>query len=193
MTSFIQDLGHVSVILRSDGEPAIVTMLEALRDRGGQLESVEEEVIQAAPAHSHPCVGTGERSIQTIRAQMRTLVVQLQRKVGMELTADSPILPWAVRHAAWLYNRFHKRQDTNFTPFEQVHLKEYNKPLWMFGASCKCSRPGAQLNKFDIIHRLNGVWHGARLENRRTFHWYRGLHRASNGDTTNGGGTAMGT
>ena len=40
MTSVIQDLGHASVTLRSDGELAIVAVLQALRDRVGRRESI---------------------------------------------------------------------------------------------------------------------------------------------------------
>ena len=86
---------------------------------------------------------TGERSFQTIRGQMRTLVLQLQGKIGIELPPDCP-MPWATRHAAWLHNRFHQRKDTNPTPFEKVHLKNFF---------------GAQLHKLDM-HWLNGIWLG---------------------------------
>ena len=92
ITSFIQDLAQTPVILRSDGEPATVTMLGALRDTVGGHEPIEKVIIQAAPVHPYQSMGTGERSIQTIRTPMRTLVLQLQRIVCIELPPDRPIL-----------------------------------------------------------------------------------------------------
>ena len=40
--------------------------------------------------------------------------------------------PWAGRRAAWLHNKFHKRKDTNLTPYEKVHLNRYNNTLLIF-------------------------------------------------------------
>ena len=71
-TSVSQDLGDASVTLRSDGEPAILTVLQALRTRVGRRESIEKVVLRAAPVHFKQNVGTGERSIRTIGAQMHS-------------------------------------------------------------------------------------------------------------------------
>lgn len=90
---------------------------------------------------------------------MRALLLQVTRKMGIEFEADSCLLPWAVRHAGWLYSRFNRRQDSNMTPIEKIKMARYAKPLLMFGECCICRRPGAQLNKLDL-HWLHGVWLG---------------------------------
>ena len=117
LTSFIQDSGF-------GGEPAIVAVQEGVRHRVGRHESIQKVVIQAAPVHSHQSLGTSERRIQTVRAQMRDTLVTVATGSWHR---TSSVVPSAVRHAAWLHCRFHKRQDKNLTQFEMAHLKKYNK------------------------------------------------------------------
>ena len=157
MASFVHDLGYSAVILRSDAEPSIVAFLEALKARLDRYENMKRVQLQTAPVHSHQSVGAAERFIQTIRAQMRALILDLQRRFGIEVGPTSPLLPWAARHAAWLYNRYHRRDGV--TAYERLHLTRYSKPLLIFGECCICRRPGAQLNKLEI-HWLHGIWLG---------------------------------
>ena len=100
------------MIVRSGGEPAIVALLEALRDRVGRRESSEKVIIPEAPAHSHQMMGSCE-SIQAIRAQMRTLVLQLQWKVGIELPPHSLILPRAGMRTSHRARNCTRRRTTN--------------------------------------------------------------------------------
>ena len=46
VTACSQDVEHTSVIVRSEGEPAIVAMMEALRDSDDRHESVEKGITQ---------------------------------------------------------------------------------------------------------------------------------------------------
>ncbi len=52
------------------------------------------------------------------------------------LRADDRTVTWAVRHAAWLYARFHKRVDTKQTPFQATQGKAYAKPILAFADCC---------------------------------------------------------
>ena len=76
---------HTTVVLRFDGVPAIMAVLEALHDTDGRPGSIENVVMQTALVHSNQCTGSGERSLQTVRGQMRPLVLQLQWMVAVEL------------------------------------------------------------------------------------------------------------
>ena len=159
MCSFLKELGHTRMDLRSDNEPAILAFVEAVKLKTAQYEEIETIFTTSGPRHSHQSVGGAERFVQTVRGLMRTFVVQLEEKTGMKVKPDSPILPWALRHAAWVHNRYNKQKETGLTPYEKVHLTKYQRPLLMFGEHCICRRPGAQLNKLDI-HWLRGIWLG---------------------------------
>ena len=123
---------------------------EARRDRVGRRESFETTTIQAAPVQSRQSMGFCEQRMQTIRAQLR------DTRVAVSIPPDSPILPWAARHAAWLYVSVHQRKDLTFR--RESALDKVQTHLLMFGKSCICRRPDAQLNTLDI--RWRGIWLG---------------------------------
>lgn len=60
VTSFIQELGHTRLALRTDGEPAIIAFAEAVRNRLSRHGELEHVSLQAAPLHSHQSVGAAE-------------------------------------------------------------------------------------------------------------------------------------
>ena len=95
MSKYIQDLVIVRLNLRSDGEPAIVALLESFRDRSGKHESSNKVVVVVI---LHLCTDINmwvERSVQTIRARMGT-------QAGIKLSPDTAMLPLVVGHAVWL-------------------------------------------------------------------------------------------
>ena len=56
----------------------------------------------------------------------------------------------ASRHAAWLYDRYVVREDTNLTPYEKTHMLKYQEPIVPIGEAVACKRPGAQVNKLEL-------------------------------------------
>ena len=184
MTLFIQPLGHTTFILRSDGELVIVAKLAALCGRVGRRESIEKVVMQSSTFPP-------EYGLQRTHSDDSCSSAQLCCTCNGKL-ASNFFLTGRPRHGQrgrqpGCTHVFYNRKQTNLTPFEKVHLKKYHKPRLMFGESGSCRRPGAQLNKLDS---MLAEWL-ARLERRRALHLYGRWHRASTGDTTNGGGTVM--
>ena len=77
----------------------------------------------------------------------------------MKFVATSNWWSWAVRHAAWIYNRFQVRADTRATPYAKVRLKNYAQPVLPFGELVLARRPGAHQWKSQTQF-VYGCWLG---------------------------------
>ena len=69
-------LGHTRLILKSDGEPAIVAVREALARCHGGLSTREQP-----PRGEHQANGAAEEAGRTIRDHARVLKLDLQAKL----------------------------------------------------------------------------------------------------------------
>ena len=95
----------------------------------------------------------------TIRNQVKVFKLQAEKGLGKRLSRDAAFLKWLPCHAAWAYNRFHVRRDTNLTPYEKTRLVKYQKPILMPGEAVLRRRPGAIVNKLEM-QWLEGIWIG---------------------------------
>ena len=59
---------------------------------------------------------------------------RIEKTFGIELDIDSAIIPWLIRHASWLMNRFSVKTDGR-TPYERTKGRPYNGELAGFGES----------------------------------------------------------
>ena len=115
----LKSWGHPSggsnpLILKSDGEPAVVTVREALaRCHGGRVTP------EGPPLGEQQANGTVEEAGRTIRDQARVLKVQLQVHIGREIEANEPIMPWLIRWAAMSVSRFKEGKDGK-TPYQRL-------------------------------------------------------------------------
>ena len=105
--------GRNEIILKSDGEPAIVAVREALaRCHGGQVTP------EQPPKGEHQANGLAEVTGRHIRDQVRVMKLQLQRKLGRQVLEDEPVMAWMIRWAAMSMSRFKKGRD-GFTPYQR--------------------------------------------------------------------------
>ena len=80
------------IILKSDGEPAIVAVREALaRCHGGQVTP------EQPPRGEHQANGFAEVTGRHVRGQARVLKLHLQHKIGRQVLESEPIMPWLLR------------------------------------------------------------------------------------------------
>ena len=162
LASWILELGHPKLALRSDGEPAITLLCEkvkarVLAKREGDIDAL---MLDISPRDSHQSNGAAERAIQTTRGLMRTLISHLKRNTNANITSRSAWTSWAIRHAAWLRTRFHRRKDEgNLTAYERLKNTRYHQPILIFGEMVVARRPGAHLQKFASQH-VEGLWLG---------------------------------
>ena len=125
-----------------------------------QLEHPPCEIIQQqSKRYNHQSNGGAERMVQTIRNQIKANKIQFEKNSGITITADSPLVTWLPRHAAWQYTRFHKRQDSTTTAYEKIRHMSYQSPILLVGEAVACLRPGALVNKLESAW-LEGIWLG---------------------------------
>ena len=84
----------------------------------------------APPPYSH-ANGLVENVIGRIPPLAGSLMHYMSEQVGVDFSSNSPWWSWALRHAAWLINRFSPTK--GMSPFEIVHGKEFTGKLCRFG------------------------------------------------------------
>ena len=163
MCSWLHELGHSRFILQSDGEPALVALRDAVRAKylTSSAQGVVEHIsCRVSPVGSHGSNGGAERAVQMVRGLARVYIDSVRAKTGATtLDAKSPWWTWAVRHAAWVYNRFNARPDLRCTPYTKLKWRVYAQPMVPFGELVLSRRPGAHLHKAESWF-VYGAWVG---------------------------------
>ena len=142
--AFLLECGRVqavlnSAILQSDQEDHLIALLKAAASKmGGNI------TVRQSPAYSSQSQGSVERYHRTLMGQVRTLKSQVQDNYGTNITSRHPIMPWIVRHAAYLLNRYAVHADGN-TSFFRRWNKENKTPLCEFGETVLYLLPSQRL------------------------------------------------
>ena len=144
---FIQSLGHATVELRCDAEPATLSLQRAVvnaRQRLG-LKTVERN----PPVGHHQANGYVEKAVDLIRRLACTLLDMVRHKTGCKIDVVHPLFAWSFVHAAWVRNRFavaggltayERTCNAAYTGklvaygepvFAQVHAKKKGDPKWL--------------------------------------------------------------
>ena len=127
MASFLKNLGHRKVVLKSDGEPSVVALKEAAAKETG-IDWISEE----SPVGDHQANGLAENACKEVKRQVRVLRSALEEKLSKELKDDDPALAWLPRQAGDLLSRYKKGQDGR-TPEARRCGKQWRKPAIAFG------------------------------------------------------------
>ena len=117
--------------VRSDGETAIVSVVQALASARSSVRTV----VETTPVSSFGSIGACDYYIQLLTGQVRALRLDFRRRFQLNLPVNHPLFEWLVRHSAFLLNRFHHSQPRGQkTAFELLHSKSYISSLACFGA-----------------------------------------------------------
>ena len=103
---FMEQLGYGRVVLRSDNEPAILALKEAVR-----RETNVEIVMEEAPVGDHQANGAVENAIKNVQGQFRVIKDALESRIKEKLNGEHPAVPWMVMHAASVMNRGRKDEE----------------------------------------------------------------------------------
>ena len=88
--------------------------------------------VRFSPAYSSQSNGNIERYHRTLTGQIRTLREQIQQNYSTQIPTEHPITAWAVRHAAYLINRFLIRAD-GYTSYQARWGRTHNAALCEYG------------------------------------------------------------
>ena len=157
--AFLLECGRVqavlnSTVLQTDQEDHLIALLKATASRMGGNISVRQ-----APAYSPQSQGSVERFHRTLMGQVRALKSQLQQNYNITIHSQHPVMPWLVRHSAYLLNRFATHADGN-TSFYRRWNKDNKPPLCEFGETIQYMLPAVKsLPKLEQRF-MPGIWLG---------------------------------
>jgi len=146
------------VVLKADQEPALVSLIESIiKLRGGDITVPEYSPVGESQAN-----GKAERGVQTIEGLVRTHLIELEGKLGMKVSVETPIFTWLVEHAADIHNKYHVFADGK-TGYEKVKGRRYKGEMLEFGQAVLHKIPGKPIGGLMSTRWLPGTWIGKRF------------------------------
>ena len=89
--------------------------------------------------------------MQRFEDQIRTLLAELEYRIGQPLKPTSPVLSWLVEYVAVLLNKYHINDATNLTAYEFMHGKQADEEkLAYFGERVFFSVPKRRRSNLDL-------------------------------------------
>ena len=146
--------GHI--ILKTDGEPAIIAVREALaRYHGGKV------VQEGPPRGESQSNGAVEEAGKTVREYARVLKEHVEDKAKIKLSTADVLVNWLIRWSAMICSRYMVGRDGK-TPYERRRGRRCNIPAVAFGEKVhykELRQSKEQKEKFQSEWR-HGVWLG---------------------------------
>ena len=157
--NYLRRLQRTKITLQTYQEEAIMSLMSKMPN---ELKGEIQLTMQKSPVGSSQSNGRAERAVRTIGGLTRAVLFEMQKTTGHRVTVDDPLLIWGVRHASWLYERYHVRQDSHLTAYHARCGKPYDGQITKFGASVLYMM---LVKKSDKPKRLEhhwsyGVWAG---------------------------------
>jgi len=90
----IDSLGYADIIIKTDGEPALVKVMEAI-----QKKRKHQTIPQHPPAYDPQSNGAIEKAVDDFMCQMRCLKIGLERRLKVKIESEAKILEWLVEHS----------------------------------------------------------------------------------------------
>ena len=132
------------MIIKSDQEPAIRKLLEAVKNERAEEINIEKKVEivpEKSPVAESKANGEVERYVQTVPGQVRTLKMSLETRYKMKIEEGHNVLPWLVMYAAMLLNICSVGEDGR-TAYERRRGKKFRREVPEFGESIWYLKPG---------------------------------------------------
>ena len=133
--SFLKELGYTRFRCRTDPELAIKAMVDAVIKCLSDDRVVEQILPEETIPESRASLGALEGWHNLLQGQIRSLRLDVEDRFWSIVGVTHQCVPWLVRHATWLLNRFQRRQN-GATAFENLKGVSYQKPLMQFGERC---------------------------------------------------------
>ena len=89
LSGVIESLGHSRVILKSDQEPALMSLKDAVKS-----EVRADVVLEESPEYESKSNGEVERAIQMVQGQFRTMKDRLESRYNQRIGGEHPCIPW---------------------------------------------------------------------------------------------------
>ena len=153
---FIFEIGRTYGIVQYDPEPSVKALVtETFEGIGGMS-------MRATPRDWKQAHGFVGKAQQNFYGQVRAVRLQLQERYSADLTAQSAVYPWIVKHAQFILNRFLTHPDGNTSYFRRWG-KNYTSTLCECGETVLFRMPGPLREKGDTAWHT-GIWLGRDTE-----------------------------
>ena len=157
--TFIKRQGFSQSTLQSDGEPALVKLVEEI----GKQTSLP---VRHSPAYSHQSQAYVEGWHRSLFAQFRALLFDFCHRYQLEpseVKMGGSFSQHMLRHAVWLLNRFQLHTSDQKTSFQRRWGVPFSNPVLPFGELVLAQTQHAESAKLD--HRLQpqrslAIWLG---------------------------------
>jgi len=146
------ECGRSRCVLQSDQESAIKLVLQSV------AKDLGSTILRNAPVYHSQSQGGVERLHGTLFAQVRTLRNQVHKNYGVLPDDTSALIPWLVKHAAWLLNRYLVHADGK-TSYYRRWEKNYERAICTFAETLLYRQPGTHRAKLQDQWRP-GIWLG---------------------------------
>ena len=152
-------LSSERIITKTDQEPSIIQLQQevaARRKDGGT--AIENPRVGDSDSN-----GKIERAIRDVKGMIRTLRSAVEEKTGKTIRLDAAVVPWIVRHAAYIPTRCKVCPDGK-TAMQKIKGRRVNVPWIPFGESVLFKLPTVPNMPGDFRDRFEtGIWVGCTI------------------------------
>lgn len=155
----IDNMGYNDIILKGDGEPALVKLMEAIKDkRRGNT------VLENPLAHDPQSNGVAERAVQDVVAMARTIKLGLEKRIGGHISPNSHAMLWIVPHGAWFITHQRVGCDGRTAASRvtgrpsQMQVLEFGEQVW--AKPLRAQKRGGRRPATLDAKRVEGTWVG---------------------------------
>ncbi|CAJ1336689.1 unnamed protein product, partial [Effrenium voratum] len=131
----IEFLGYPSVVIKSDQEPAIKAVADAVKNAFAQSNvRVQLENTPKGDHHGKPN-GEAEAAVEITQGLCRTYKDACEKGLGMAMDPNSPLMAWLIEHAGNMYT-LHAHDEAlrdGLTPFRRLKGRDWQVSLPPWG------------------------------------------------------------
>ena len=156
----LKRLGHSKMVIKTDQEPALVSLADNIKARREQ-----DTILEHSPVAESAANGIAEKAVQQVEERVRVLKLGLQRRISSFVPTMHPIMTWLIQHAGDMLSKLEVGADGR-TPYERLRGKRYRGEVVEFGSIVHYRVSGAlQPGRGKLEPRWReGVWLGKRWE-----------------------------